>query len=151
MWARFNALAVYSHHITCIYATWCFILSLEQDSYPGLSMNIERFQYLLDGHDGHLIIVYGAHKDKFTSITGICWGLNKCGYPCKRGINTLRPRQNGRRFADDTFKRIFWNENVRISIKISLKFVPKGPINNNPALVLFFEFLLSASNTQFME
>ena len=26
------------------------------------------------------------------------------------------------------------NENVRISIKISLKFVPKGPINNIPAL-----------------
>ena len=50
-------------------------------------------------------------------------------------INTLRPRQNGRRFADDTFKRIFLNENVRIPIKISLKFVPKGPINNNPALV----------------
>ena len=53
----------------------------------------------------------------------------------KGGINTLRPRQNGRRFADDTFTRIFLNENVRISIKISLKFVPKGPINNNPALV----------------
>ena len=50
-------------------------------------------------------------------------------------VNTLRPRQNGRRFADDTFKRIFLDENVRISIKISLKFVPKGPINNNPALV----------------
>ena len=50
-------------------------------------------------------------------------------------INTLRPRPNGRRFADDTFKRIFLNENVRISIKISLKFVLKGPISNNPALV----------------
>ena len=50
-------------------------------------------------------------------------------------LNTLRPRQNGRRFVDDTFKRIFLNENVIISIKISLKFVPKGPINNNPALV----------------
>ena len=52
-----------------------------------------------------------------------------------RVFNTLRPRQNGRRFADDTFNRIFVNENVRISIKISLKFVPKGPINYNPALV----------------
>ena len=50
-------------------------------------------------------------------------------------VNTLRPRQNGRRFADDTFKRIFLNENIRNSIKISLKFVRKGPINNNPALV----------------
>ena len=45
-------------------------------------------------------------------------------------FNTLRPRQNGRHFADDTFKRIFVNENVRISINISLKFVPKGLINN---------------------
>ena len=50
-------------------------------------------------------------------------------------INTLRPRQNGRRFADDTFKCIFLNENVRILIMISLKFVPNGPINNNPELV----------------
>ena len=50
-------------------------------------------------------------------------------------INTLRPRQNGRHFADDTFNRLFVNENVRISIKFSLKFVPKGPINNIPALV----------------
>ena len=33
------------------------------------------------------------------------------------------------------FNRIYWNDNVRISIKISLKFVPKGPINNNPSLV----------------
>ena len=44
-------------------------------------------------------------------------------------------RQNGRRFADDIFKRIFLNENVRIAIKISLKFVLKGPIKNNTALV----------------
>ena len=51
------------------------------------------------------------------------------------GLNTLRPRQNGRHFADDTFKHIFFNENVRISIEISLKFVPKGPINSIPALV----------------
>ena len=51
------------------------------------------------------------------------------------GINTLRPRQNGRHFAEDTFNRIFVNENVRISIKFSLKFVPKGPNNNIPALV----------------
>ena len=50
-------------------------------------------------------------------------------------LNTLRPRQNGRRFTDDTFKRIFLNENFRILIKISLKFVPKGPINNNQSLV----------------
>ena len=37
--------------------------------------------------------------------------------------------------ADDIFKCIFLNENLSISIQISLKFVPKGPINNIPALV----------------
>ena len=29
----------------------------------------------------------------------------------------------------------FLNENVWIAIEISLKFVPKGPINNIPALI----------------
>ena len=47
-------------------------------------------------------------------------------------LNTLRPRQNGRQFPIDIFKWIFLNENVWISINISLKFVPKGPINNIP-------------------
>ena len=50
-------------------------------------------------------------------------------------LNTLRPRRNEQHFADDIFKRIFFNENVWIPIEISLKFVPKGPINNIPALV----------------
>ena len=50
-------------------------------------------------------------------------------------INTLRPRQNGRQFLEDNFKCIFVNENVHISIKISLKFVPKGLVNNITALV----------------
>ena len=48
---------------------------------------------------------------------------------------TLRPRQNGRHFADDSFKCIFLNENFRIWNKISLKFVLKGPINHIPAVV----------------
>ena len=50
-------------------------------------------------------------------------------------IITLRPRQNGRHFADAIFKCILLNENAWIPIKISLKFVPQGPINNIPALV----------------
>ena len=59
-----------------------------------------------------------------------------CGIDQDKGWdNTLRSWQHGRHFADDTFKCIFLNENVIISIKISLKFVPKGPINNVPALV----------------
>ena len=53
----------------------------------------------------------------------------------KLAFNTLRPRQNGRHFPDDIFKWIFLNENVWISIKISLKFVPRGPVCNIPASV----------------
>ena len=49
-------------------------------------------------------------------------------------LNTLRPRQNGRHFADDIFKCIFLNENVWIPIEIALKFVPKESINNNSSL-----------------
>ena len=47
----------------------------------------------------------------------------------------LRPRWNRQHFAEDIFNCIFFNEDVWISIKISLTFVPKGPINNIPALV----------------
>ena len=54
-------------------------------------------------------------------------------------FNSLRPRQNGRHIPDDHFKRIFLkfflNEMVWISLKISLKCVPKVRINNIPALV----------------
>ena len=55
--------------------------------------------------------------------------------PTAQLFNTLRPRQNGRHFADDIFKWIFVNENIWIPIEISLRFIPRGPINNISALV----------------
>ena len=50
-------------------------------------------------------------------------------------VNTLRQRQNWRHFADVIFKCIFLKENVWISLKIPLKFVPKAWIKNVPVLV----------------
>ena len=50
-------------------------------------------------------------------------------------LNTLRLRQNGHHFPADILKWIFLNENLWTSIKISLKFILRGPINNNPSLV----------------
>ena len=41
----------------------------------------------------------------------------------------------GRHFPDENFKWIFLNENIWITIKFSMKFVCKDPINNIPALV----------------
>ena len=66
-----------------------------------------------------------------SSALQLCWirGINKCIF------NTLRSGQNGRHFTDDIFKCICLNENIWILINISLKFVPKGKINNIPALV----------------
>ena len=53
-----------------------------------------------------------------------------------------RLRQNGRSFTDDTFKCIFWNENKWLLI-ISLKYVPKGTINNISALFQIMAWHLS--------
>ena len=50
-------------------------------------------------------------------------------------LTHIEAETNGRTFADDIFKRIFLNKNGSVSIKISLKFVPKGPIVNNTATV----------------
>ena len=50
-------------------------------------------------------------------------------------LNSSSPEQNGRHFEDDIFKYIFLKEKVRFLAKISLKFVPKGPIDDSPALV----------------
>ena len=72
---------------------------------------------------------------------GTMLGMHQCVSGCLRVntemmqvFNTLRPRQNGRHFADNMFKCIFLNENVWIPIEISLTFVPIGSINNNPVL-----------------
>ena len=45
------------------------------------------------------------------------------------------PRQSGRHIADDICKCILFNENVFVLIKISLKFVYKGLINDMSMLI----------------
>ena len=48
-------------------------------------------------------------------------------------LNTSRPRQDGRHFPDNIFQCIFLNKNILIDV--SMKFAPKGPMNNIPVLV----------------
>ena len=52
-------------------------------------------------------------------------------YVFRNVINPFPPGQNG----TNNFKCIFSNENYRIPILISLKFIPRSPIDNKPALV----------------
>ena len=66
-----------------------------------------------------------SHGSNVTSECGNTTGL----------FNTLRPRQDRRHFADDIFTCIFFNENCCILITFSLKYVRKGPIDNNSASV----------------
>ena len=49
-------------------------------------------------------------------------------------VLTHLPGQDGRHFTDIFFRCTFVNEKCCILITISLKFVLKGPIDNNPAL-----------------
>ena len=53
-------------------------------------------------------------------------------YPCHV---YLEAETKGTRFRRRHFRNIFLNKNDSISTTTSLKFVPKGPINNIPALV----------------
>ena len=50
-------------------------------------------------------------------------------------INTLRPIQSGRRFADDVFKCIFLMEMYEFCLKFHWSLFLRLPINNIPALV----------------
>ena len=68
----------------------------------------------------------GVGKINCLTQTGIC----ACNV-----FNTFLPGQFDGRITDDYFKFIFFNENVWIWIKISMKFVLKAPIDNKSALV----------------
>ena len=73
------------------------------------------------------------------SIILVDWGKqdSSAHFNSKQSItlNSAIPKQNGRHFPDDNFKCIICDKNKQIVIAISLKFVPKGPINDIPALV----------------
>ena len=96
----------------------------------------EIFLYIVSNYGG---IGSGNALVSDTNYLNQCWPRCPMPYSFARTkwVNTFGRRQNGRHFADDLFKCIFLNENVWISNKISLKFVPKGSINNIPALVQF--------------
>ena len=86
----------------------------------------EEWQHIFKPINGLTVISHIYDEKYWAAHAPLMWWLF---------VNPLRPRQDGRHFADDIFTCIFLNENVWIPIKISLKFVPKGPINNIPALV----------------
>ena len=68
-------------------------------------------------------------KTNAKSLSG-CSGVPIQEDQVDRNLNTLRQRQKDHHFADNIFKFIFTNEKFCILIKISLKFLPEGPVDN---------------------
>ena len=109
----------------------------------------------------HPAMYIQAKKLWLPHIVGDCWHKSGCHHRCvvswlgyrlvfiqyycqgnwpgtgreQDELNSSPLGQNGRHFTDDVLKCIFMNEMFCILIRISLKFVPKGLIDNNPALV----------------
>ena len=97
-----------------------------------------------------LAFVWGIHRDRWIprikgQLRGKCFHLMT--HRVVTLFTTLRPRRNGQHFADYIFKRIFFNENVCISIKISLRFVLKGSINTITAFVQIMDWCRSGDKT----
>ena len=66
----------------------------------------------------------------------VIWSWAQVYGPCQpHAVSTHLPLDKMAAILEDIFKCIFVNENDRIPFQISLKFVPGGPIDNNPALV----------------
>ena len=80
----------------------------------------------------HHIIWWRHQIGPFSALIDYCASNS----PATGEFSSQKPvMRNGRHFADDNFKCIFFNENSWNPIKISLKFVPKGLINNIPTWV----------------
>ena len=67
------------------------------------------------------------------SLNALCVFVMSQLPQCK--VNRMRPSHISRHFADDIFKCISLNENIGISLKISLEHFPKVRSKNTPALV----------------
>ena len=122
------------YEILSVSFSWCFPTACEIP----VSCIYKCAQYI---HRFGLRSYFKVYREMFTPMT-LCvffqWGpVCRCFELVEWWdlFNSSLPGQNGRNLADDVSKCIFMNEKFCILIRISLKFDPKGPIDNNPALV----------------
>ena len=69
------------------------------------------------------------------TVLHVAWHWYSWKTPEAVQIYSSPPDKMAAILADDIFKCIFLNENDRISIRISLKFVPRSLVDNKPAWV----------------
>ena len=92
-------------------------------------------------------VFLGLHLNKRLNKQSSGWWFETLSHPLWRHSNgftslnqwnnsiTHRDRHKMTANSQTTFSNAFLNENVRISLKVSLKFVPDVPIDNIPVLV----------------
>ena len=98
--------------------------------YPPFCQNHFQMHIYFQGSDWQISIISDNGFRQFDVGSTMPYGVTR-----PQWVNKLRTKQNCHHFAHDIFNCIFLNENVWISLKISLKFIPKFRINNIPALV----------------
>ena len=116
-------------HCWCIWLMWDKIIVCQHNVFHWWFWNILNKPIENDLQpDANNCFVYGDKR-------GICNNIPLCYCAVCCIFNSSHPGKYGRHFADDIFRCIFMNEKFCIMIKILRKFVSKGQIYNNPALV----------------
>ena len=96
-------------------------------------LSLVSFQNLYNQIANSIMNVRTALLDHLTNVLFL--GVANRSYWIN-SISTLGSRKNGCHFPDNISTCIFLNGGICISLKISLKFVPKFRVNNIPSLVL---------------
>ena len=107
--------------ITFLYEEQVFLwyVLLEYSSHKNLKIFITKMGWLISFKLYIPVVTRATCSGTHSSLSSHCNPLTQL--PLDKMATSL---------ADDIFKCIFLNENVRNLIQISLKFVPKGPIDN---------------------
>ena len=106
-----------------------------RNSFVLKGLSPEDWWVLFDQGQGYFCLcMFSFHKSCGIELNEANWWiyvrLLLLGHVTIDGVNTLRPRQNGRHFQIDFLVWKLW-----ILTKISLKFISGCPINNIPSLV----------------
>ena len=83
----------------------------------------------------NILIKHGWNILRFMTVLKILRRMTE-SFICDLGNSSPHPGQNGLHLADDLFKYTYMKQKSCVFIRISLKFIPKGPIDNDSALVL---------------
>ena len=126
MLISFNSVLIgHLSHVPCFAVTW-------RTCAPKKQLTLFLLFFILEIIVLYLLLCYSYfhYENRFENVVCKMLAILFSLY-C---VNSSPPGLNGLLFADNIFRYILVNEKFCILLEISLKFVPKGPIDNNPSL-----------------